>query len=147
MNSYNFGPITVDPNKRDEFLQFEEIGFGVETILVDDSNIIDATREESIINVFRTREATESLKNWVFAEGTDERHLIKTKHLVMFDVYKAHERHVTAFIDEVSDFGGFWSILEYTFMTILAIFGSPYTDLKFALGTNELMAKLTAKRD
>ena len=36
MTSYNFGPIEVDPAKRDNFLQFEEISLSIEKIIIDD---------------------------------------------------------------------------------------------------------------
>ena len=36
MTSYNFGPIEVDPEIRENFLQFEEISLGLDRVIIDD---------------------------------------------------------------------------------------------------------------
>lgn len=55
VTSYNFGPIKVDPNMREQYLEFDEISFNIETITIDDSFTSNATRSREFMNVAKTR--------------------------------------------------------------------------------------------
>lgn len=145
--SYNFGPIEVDPEKRDRFLQFEEISWMLEKIVIDDSHIFDTERTTEILNVGKTREATESLHLWIFQDPSQERHLIKTKHIVMMDLAKLHNRSFTSTISEVAIIGG---IAEFGYLFCYFIyhyFGRPYRELDLGVHFNKMISKMKKRKD
>ena len=55
----------------------------------------------------KTREATDSFNYYRSKDGSEmDRHLIKIKNLVMFDVGEQHERTVDKLIHEFAEVGG-----------------------------------------
>ena len=64
MTSYNFGPIEVNPLKRDMYFIFEEISFGLSQMLIRDSTVSRMNRQTEFVNILKTREGTDVLENY-----------------------------------------------------------------------------------
>lgn len=147
MTSYNFGPIEVDPTKREKFLQFEEISLTRERIVIDDWHTLEHKRESQIINVAKTREATEARWKWNWERTDGERHLIKTKHLVMIDLGELHNRSVTSIWAEIAEVGG---LLEFFYIAAWAWYcyaGKPFRQLDLGINFSKLITQMKKKID
>lgn len=147
MTSYNFGPIEVDPAKRAGFVQHEEISWMLEKISIDDSHILDTARETEVLNVGKTREAIESNHLWIFLDESEERHLIKTKAIVMMDLAKQHTRSFTSTLSELAEIGGLAEFLYIFAYFGYHYFGRPYRELDLGIHFNKMISKMKKRKD
>ena len=95
MNSYNFGPIDVDPSKREKLVMWEELNFGLDNVAVKDDPLLMTERDAGFLNLKSTREGIEARTNFPFENPDEERLAFLLKLIQMTNKGEKHERKST----------------------------------------------------
>lgn len=97
------------------------------------------------MNIGFTRQATDRHAYYAFEPGTEERHVIHLKNIVMTNVGNQHTRISTRMISEVADFGGLVDVMYICTWIIVLYCGAPSRELDLGISFNKLMTKINQK--
>lgn len=91
MTSYNYGPIKVLPERRNEVC-FDEISFGVSMVSIIDSKWSGKPRENKFMNIVQTREGVDLREYYKFNGIIQDRLMIRLRVLQLSNEGETHER-------------------------------------------------------